>query len=501
MVSKRPMDIINVNLLNPSVVVLALLTILIVVAYIQFIPALNYFKQLGLPGPKPALIFGNLLQIGSGGAAHLVHLQWSREYGKTFGCLFGRSPVIFVADRDMIKAITVKYAHNFSDRWSIYKPPPPLGLGLISLDGLAWRRVHNLLLPIFTDARLKLLMPYITKSISTLVKKFNKSVDDQLIVDLWQYTNQFSMEVIMSTSFGIKASSQENPDRITHEARKLYNNYYFRSFIVSLSPKLYTIYDRFIGSDRRSLSYIEQVLRKVIDERCHTGIDKYNGYPDLLQAMLEIRDDDQQLTNDQIIGQCMDYLVAGSETTTSTLAFTIYLLALNPDIQKKLRNQIKQRYSVNDILTLDGIASITYLDMVLAEALRLYPPAYVYERKANTETMINGYVFPKNIGVIIPVYSVHRDPEYWPEPDQFNPERFEFDLNSKRHSCSYIPFGSGPRTCLGSTYALLLIKTALVKLLLTFQFNKIDKTEDPLQITSNMILSPKNGIYLGIEKL
>lgn len=495
------MDIIYQNWCNPTVIFVALVTIVIGFAYVHFLPALNYFHRLGLAGPRPTLLFGNLLQLG--GAAHLVHLQWSREYGKTFGCFFGRSPVMFVADRDMIKAITVKYAHNFSDRWSIYKPPSPLGLGLISLDGQAWRRIHNLLLPIFTDARLKLLMPYITKSITTLVKKLNKSIDHQLTIDLWQYINQFSMEVIMSTSFGIKASSQENPDRITHEARKLYHNYYFRSFIVSLSPNLYKAYEKLIGSDRRSLSYIEQVLRKIINERRQPGTDKYDykGYPDLLQAMLEIRDDDQQLTDDQVIGQCMDYLVAGSETTTSAIAFTIYLLAVNPHIQKKLRNQISQRYSANDILTLDGIASITYLDMVVAESLRLYPPVYIYERNTNTEAMINGYVFPKNIGVIIPVYTVHRDPEYWPEPDQFNPERFEFDSHSKRLSCSYIPFGSGPRTCIGSTYALLIIKMALIKLLLTFQFDKIDSTEEPLQLTSNMILSPKNGMYLGIRTL
>ncbi|EDV25281.1 Cytochrome P450 3A17 [Trichoplax sp. H2] len=492
------MDASNGYLPNPTMMVIAVTVLLLGLAYIYFVAPLAFFKRLGIPGPKPTLMFGNLLQVGSG--EHLLHLQWSQQYGKIFGLLFGRLPVIFVADPDMIKAITVKYSQNFIDRWSICKPSPPLGLGLFSLNGQAWRRLHNMLLSVFNDAELKLTMPYITKSSSTLVRKLHQSINHGKVIDLWQYLSPFSMEVILATSFGIKVSSQENPDQMTHQARQLYRNYNFRNLMLAiLPPTLCNWLDQLFSWNR--ISYLEQVLRKAVKERRQMLKEEHSKtYPDLLQAMLKIQDGDS-LTDDEVIGQSIQFLLTGCETTASALAFTLYLLAMNPDIQRELRSEIMQRYSINDIMTLDGVAKLKYLDRVISESLRMYPPTYFYVHQANAETMINGYVFPKGVGVAIPVYTVHHDPEFWPEPDNFKPERFETNLNSKQHSHSYLPFGSGPRSCLGAKFALLQIKMALIKLLLTFRFYKIDQTEIPLQVKCGLVLSPKNGIYLGIHKL
>ena len=162
------------------------------------------------------------------------------------------------------------------------------------------------------------------------------------------------------------------------------------------------------------------------------------------------------LSIEQIAAQTFVFFVAGYETSSSTMAFCLYELAKNPDIQNKLRNEIKNLLKpTNGVITYDNIITGGYLDMVVSETLRKYPTLGHLTRKCNKRSAIPGtnLVIEEDNRVIIPVYGIHHDPQYYPDPDKFDPERFNEENKAKRPSFTYLPFGEGPRICIGNLFS------------------------------------------------
>lgn len=221
-----------------------------------------------------------------------------------------------------------------------------------------------------------------------------------------------------------------------------------------------------------------------------------------MRKILEKPDCPVGLTEEGIVNITMDILLAGFDTTANSLCFVSYLLALNPDVQRKLQTEIGSYFEENPESSLyDAATEIKYLDMVISEALRLYPAGPRAVRACNTATDVCGVPFPKGCTVIIPIHIIHRDPSNWPEPDKFDPMRFTEEEKAKRPQLSYMPFGSGQRTCIGRRLALLQIKVVLIELLKRFTFTRSIDTEVPLSTTIGLTLSPVNGVCLKITAL
>ncbi|EDV18893.1 uncharacterized protein TRIADDRAFT_34495, partial [Trichoplax adhaerens] len=147
------------------------------------------------------------------------------------------------------------------------------------------------------------------------------------------------------------------------------------------------------------------------------------------------------------------------------------------------------------------ISKLVYLDAVIKETLRLYPATFIYHREAVEDCSINGFFFPKEVTIAIPVYAIHRDPEIWPNPSSFRPERFlSDDANSARHPCSYLPFGVGARACMATHFVTMIFKMMLVITLRSIKFKTVAETEVPLSTTSLASLQPMYDVYLGIER-
>lgn len=209
-----------------------------------------------------------------------------------------------------------------------------------------------------------------------------------------------------------------------------------------------------------------------------------------------------RLTEEGIVNVTMDILLAGFDTTANSLCFVTYLLALNPDIQGRLQKEIGSYFEEDpDASLYDAASDIKYLDMVIMEAMRLYPTAPRAVRVCNTPSDICGIKFPKGCTVILPIHIIHRDPTNWPEPDKFDPMRFSNEEKAKRPQLSFMPFGSGQRTCIGRNLALLQIKVVLIELLKRFTFVRSKDTEVPLATTVGLTLSPVAGVHLKITAL
>ena len=215
------------------------------------------------------------------------------------------------------------------------------------------------------------------------------------------------------------------------------------------------------------------------------------------------------LTNEDITAQVLVFFLGAYDTSSSTIAFAGYELAVNPLIQKKLRQELGKAHKACDgNITYEKLLELKYLDMVISETLRKWPQGSRLDRKCTKAFEIQ----PERVGeqVVklkegdfcwIPVYGLHMDPNYFPNPDAFDPERFNDENIEKIQPCTYLPFGSGPRNCIGSRFALLETKIVLYYLLLEFEFVPTEKTQIPIKIRKDSaLLLPEKGFHIGFKR-
>ncbi|CAL1278466.1 unnamed protein product [Larinioides sclopetarius] len=203
-----------------------------------------------------------------------------------------------------------------------------------------------------------------------------------------------------------------------------------------------------------------------------------------------------ELSIDELVAQSVIFFTAGHDTTASTLAFATYFLALDQDIQDRLRTEVDSAVEENDgELTYESIQSMKYLDNIISETLRIYPVAVRLERHTEADYKLGdtGITIPKGMLVSIPIFAIHRDPKLWPDPEKFNPERFTPEERAKRDPYSYIPFGAGPRNCVGMRFALMQIKVCLAHIISNFKISRCPQTKVPLEFNMGQqgLLQPK----------
>ena len=223
-----------------------------------------------------------------------------------------------------------------------------------------------------------------------------------------------------------------------------------------------------------------------------------------MQLMLEAHEETVQgvskLSDDEVTAQSVTFLIAGFETTGNTLCSTAYFLATYPEVQDRIIQEVDEALESSGSKPLyDVVQKMPYLDQVISEVLRLCGPAFSLLRGCEEETAIKGVRFPKGIDVNIPAYVLHRDPEVWDNPLEFNPENFSPEAKEKRSPYSYLPFGTGPRQCIGMRFALLEIKLGLLEILRRFKFERAPETVTTLEHRAVALMAPKDIIYVKIK--
>lgn len=210
--------------------------------------------------------------------------------------------------------------------------------------------------------------------------------------------------------------------------------------------------------------------------------------------------------DDDLVAQCAVFFFAGFETNSSALCFLAHELACNPEIQQKLHDEITaaDSNSGESEVTFETIKNCKYLDMVASETLRLWPPVSQLDRQVTKPYWLEGTGHVVELttrdAIYIPIYALHTDSTYWPEPNHFNPERFNDENRQNIHNGTYLPFGYGQRTCIASRFAFMLVKTLFFHLIREFRIEKCDKTSDPIVLTSNSInMHAKNGFWVQFQ--
>ena len=225
---------------------------------------------------------------------------------------------------------------------------------------------------------------------------------------------------------------------------------------------------------------------------------------DLVQLMLDAHEVTvngiRKLSDDEVIAQSVVFLLAGFETTGTTLSSAAFFLATKPDVQERLIREIDKAQQTRGDASLYAFAqSIPYLDQVVCEVLRLCAPAFNLLRGCEEDVEYKGVKFPKGVEVNIPTYVLHRDPDVWANPLEFNPDNFSPEAKDKRDPYSFLPFGTGPRQCIGMRFALLEIKIGLLSIMQRFKFERSPETVAQLEHRAVVLMRPKDGIYVKIR--
>ena len=316
---------------------------------------------------------------------------------------------------------------------------------------------------------------------------------------------KLTLEVILSTAFGVDANIQmgENAEML-QKAKAVFQVPSIVRQIARL-PFGNSILRILLSLRGNQPGYFDGIAKEIITTRRQQGL---TGRKDLLHLMMMANDETtvegvSRLSDEEIVAQSIIFLLAGYETSSNTLSFTLYYLAVNSDVQDKLRTEIKEAIESNVKKPLYDVAqNIEYLDCVVKEALRLCPPAAQMNREcAEDYDLKNGIHIPAGTEILIPFYAMHHDPDAWEDPERFDPERFRGPAKDARHAYQFLPFGAGPRTCIGMRFALLEIKIALVRLLMKYKFVQSPETQVPLVIHPGATLSARDGVSVRVESI
>ncbi|XP_042576059.1 cytochrome P450 3A30-like [Cyprinus carpio] len=481
--------------------VLLVLTLL----YIYGVWPHGFFKKLGIPGPRPWPFFGTFLSYTKG--FFNFDMECAKKYGKVWGIYDGRLPILMVTDLEMIKVIMVKECYStFTNRRETNAGlAGPFSDGISVVKDERWKRIRSSLSPYFTSGRLKEIFPIAVTHADRFIKNMQKK-DHAPPVKVKEVVAPYSLDVVTSSSFSVDIDSINNADDPFATNIKKFLKFSLFSplfLILALFPSIANLLGKMGISlfSRSSMEFFYNVLKKIKDEHNKES----NGRVDFLQLMLQNQipgdhfgDTDEQpakgLTDHEILSQSFIFILGGYETTSTTLTFLLYNLATNPDCLEKLVKEIDTNFPPDTPITYDALMKMDYLEMAINESMRLLPTAPRLERVCKKTVELNGVTIPKDTLVAIPTYVLYRDPQLWDSPDEFRPERFSPESKSEINQYIFMPFGLGPRNCIGMRFAQMIMKLLVVKLLQNFSMETCKETQIPLEL--NALFQPKVPITL-----
>ncbi|XP_055714130.1 probable cytochrome P450 6a23 [Phlebotomus papatasi] len=472
----------------------------------------SHWEREGLPYIEPMFLLGI---AGSGLMEGIpfkdrVHRNYKelKKKGKFGGLYMFTSPSIMICDPDLVKAVLVKDFHHFEDRgFYANEKADPLSAHLLSLTGNKWKNLRAKLTPTFTSGRMKLMFPIIIGISQEFERTVREQASTDSTVEIKDLLARFTTDVIGNCAFGLECNSLKDPNT---EFRQ-YGILAFKRTILEGMKQLFLLTFPKVGrffnmsfNDPKVASFYMKVVRETVAYREQNSVQR-NDFMNLLIDLKNNAQDSEKLTFNELAAQAFIFFLAGFETSSTTMMYCLYELALNPDIQEKTRehiNHVLQQH--NNEFTYEAMMDMTYLEQVVNETLRKYPVLASLLRICTEEyKMPNSNVTIKpGMRTFIPIYGFHHDPQYYPNPDKFDPDRFTKEALAARPQYSFIPFGEGPRVCIGQRFAMMQVRVGLVALLRTLKFSPCAKTEIPIKgfsLTLPFLILEK-GIHLKVEK-
>lgn len=469
----------------------------------------NFWKKRGVNGPNPIPLFGNILsvvfrKISIGEYTEHIYQKFRAE--PCIGIYTFRRPVLILSNPEMIKTVLIKDFSKFSNRGvPVNEKADPLSAHLFSLETERWRPLRLKLSPVFTTGKLKDMFAMIADCSAELDSYLKKCLAKDEVVEIRDLTARFTTDVIGTCAFGVDAMALKDKESEFRRMGKMVfdpngiNIFKFR--LQQFAPSLGTLL-AYIAPGTEINNFFTNLIMDTIRYRKENNIIRNDFVNTLMELCSHPEKIDIELTESLIASQAFVFFGAGFETSSTTMSHALYELALNPSIQDKLREEIREfcGQTVTD-LQYENIKKMEYLDAVFKETLRKYPVVPILTREASENYGFDDWKLwiPKDQQIWIPVHAIHHDPYIYPNPDTFDPERFTPEAQAARHPMHYLPFGEGPRNCIGARFGIYQTKVGLVQILRNYKVDVSEKTQIPyISDPRAFLLAPIAGVYLKI---
>ncbi|KAF2902944.1 hypothetical protein ILUMI_03244 [Ignelater luminosus] len=501
--------------------ILIFLITITVCIYAYFKWTYQYWKRKGVPGLEPSIPFGNMptpiLNQKYFGDEFMKQYNIAKAKGyKHIGLFIMHKPAYMPIDLQYIKNIITKDFDHFMDRGIYYnEKDDPLGAHLFNIEGVKWRNLRMKLTPTFTSGKMKMMFPTLTECGKQMGDYMEKACLKDEPVDIKDVLSCFTTDVIASCAFGLDCNSFKDKNS---EFRK----YLRRNFVLTTPELLRMIFGSSFPNLARKLGVtlvskdVSEFFMKIITETVEYREKNNFVRKDFMQLLLQLKNnvletgeqhqhDGKSLTLEELAAQAFIFLLAGFETSSTTMTFCLYELAVNEDLQERVREEINTVLKEHDgKITYDAVTEMKYVGQVIEETLRKYPPVSNLNRvcKADYKIPDTDITIEKGTLVLIPVLGLQRDEDYFPDPERFDPERFSEENKRNISQFSYLPFGEGPRICIGLRFGLMQAKVGLAVLLQNYAFTLNNKTKTPLEMNPNgLVMSVLGDIWLDVKKV
>ncbi|KAK0419554.1 hypothetical protein QR680_014206 [Steinernema hermaphroditum] len=473
--------------------------------------------RMGLKGPEPKAIVGNLGDLGvemkkNGMLMGKVFQKWAEEYGETFGYLSGRDLFVVSKNLDLIQSVLVKRFDCFTDRMQMPMISGALSESLLVVEHSKWKYMRSTLSPTFTTGKIKKMTATVSHKIDNVLNELEKHANIGKCFDIFEIYKGMTLDVIAKVAFGLDTNCIGDPeDSFFVHVRKYFNEMPSPSknltvMLAVLFPEIGPLCGLWwskTAKQGRAEAWLFDVLSNVIKERAATH-DPNSDYFDTLKLLLDqsqtADENGRYLTHWEIANNSFVFLLAGYETTSTALAFSTWLLAKHQDKQDILAQELID--GLKDLPKdewYSTIMKLPYLDAVFHEATRMYSPITFFVNRTCTEDCtVDGIAFEKGVQFGVNVLGVHYDPANWHEPETFLPERFVD--NKSYHPMSWIPFGAGPRNCIGMRFAEMEYKYALAKMLMRYKIVFGEESEDTIPIKNDGVMQSAERVIVRVER-
>jgi cytochrome P450 len=415
----------------------------------------------------------------------LLFEHLTNTYGKMAHYRVGPSDIVLVGEPEFIREILIVQAQNFIKERTQKRMKILLGEGLITSDGESHKRQRRIAAPAFHRQRIQAYGAIMAERAAAMRESWREGAE----IDISAEMMRLSLEVVARTLFAQEVT--ENILIINHEVNaimKLYN------FLVALPRAEDYLHWPIPGlmRFRRARRRLDEVVYRMIAEHRAAGVDR----GDLLSMLLRSRDVEQDssgLNEEQLRDEVLTIFLAGYETVANALAWTWMLLAQNPAAEAKLHEEL-DHVLCGRLPTVDDLPQLRYTEMVLAESMRLYPPAWAMGRQAVRDVTLGPYLFPAGTYFFFSQYIIQRSAEHFPDPLRFDPERFSEEQKAGRSKFVYFPFGAGGRQCIGEAFAWMESTLVLATIAQRWRLSLIPN--QVLEVQPKITLRPKYGIRM-----
>ncbi len=439
-------------------------------------------------GPKGLPISGNVLEFRKDPLQFLTRI--TEEYGDLVHIRFGpQRHAYLINDPEQIKEILVTKQAHFKKAKGLQVAKATVGEGILTSEGQHHLRQRRLMQPAFRRERVASYGDVMVKHTASMMESWKDGEIRNISKDMMELT----LAIITETMFGADVTADVSKIGDAIDVGLHYVSRKATSFI-DLPLEVPTKRNREFMQSREVL---DNVIYSIIEQRRQKPDQESK---DLLSMLLAARDEEDGtgMTDEQVRDEVMTIFIAGHETTANTISWIWYLLAQHPEVEQKLWAEL-DRVLAGRKPTVEDIPQLPFTNLIITEAMRLYPAAWMMNREVVDEVEIGGHTYKPGDTLMMSQYVMHRNPKYYEQPDRFDPERFSGDLLKQNPQFAYFPFGGGPRICIGNNFALMELALIMATVCQAFQFRLTD--EQPVVEPEPLVtLRPKHGMKMQVRK-